>query len=36
MFWAGLVAGIIIGSIATIFVVALCMTAGRGDDDENN
>lgn len=36
MFWAGVGVGIIIGSIAAVFVMALCMMAGRGDNDGNN
>lgn len=36
MFWIGTGIGIIIGSIVTIFAMALCMTAGRGDNNEDN
>ena len=36
MFWAGVGVGILINSIVTVFVMALCIISGRGDNDGNN
>lgn len=36
MFWVGFGVGIFVGAAMGVFIMALCITSSRGDNNENS